>query len=152
MHSGTPVEAWGHTAVQLRSATEPHCELVHGDPQTLLAGQLGPVALFPPGEIVAYVIHARRPSRLYLFRTLHTLADPDQTTVPGVRPRVRLLLALDSQRLIRRCRRFFALLGRRQQPATDLTDGFYLRLERALRARAPLPRLLAALLEAHTPC
>jgi hypothetical protein len=136
-----------HTAVQIRPSTMPHCELVHGDPAALLAGQLGPVALFPPGEIVAYVIHTSRPNRLFLFRTLER-DGAGQTAIPGVHPTVRLLIALDSARVIRRCRRFFRLLARRGQAASRLSDGFYLRLERALRARAPLPRLAASLLEA----
>jgi hypothetical protein len=138
-----------HTAVQIRPAPSPRCELVHGDPIALRAGQLGPVALFVPGEIVAYVLHASRPSRLFVFRTLgrspHVVA---LTALPGVYPHVHLLLALDSLRVLRRGRRFFALLRRRGTSPSRLPDAFYLRLDRALRARAPLPPLAAALLDA----
>jgi hypothetical protein len=140
-----------NTAVQLRPSTAPRCELLHGDPSTLLAGRLGPVAIFSPGEIVAYVIHTAGPTRLFLFRTLGDSADVVPTAIPGVYPHVHLLAMLDSLRVLRRCRRFFALLRRRGTPPSRLPDGFYLRLDRALRARAPLPRLTAALLEAGTP-
>ena len=102
-----------------------------------------------PGEIVAYVLHAARPSRLFVFRTLgsspHVVAP---TALPGVYPHVHLLLALDSLRVLRRGRRFFALLRRSGTPPSRLPDAFYLRLDRALRARAPLPPLAAALLDA----
>jgi hypothetical protein len=137
-----------HTAVQIRPATSPRCELLRGDPSTLIAGQLGPVALFPPGAIVAYVLHTARPTRLFLFRTLGSAPHAARTVLPGVYPHVHLLLTLDSPRVIRRCRRFFALLRRRGTPPSRLPDAFYLRLDGALRARAPLPPLAAALLDA----
>jgi len=137
-----------HTAVQIRPAPSPRCELVHGDPIALQLGQLGPVALFLPGAIVAYVIHTARPTRLFLFRTLGSAPRAARTVLPGVYPHVHLLLELDSPRLIRRCRRFFALLRRRGTPPSRLPDAFYLRLDGALRARAPLPPLAAALLDA----
>jgi hypothetical protein len=139
-----------HTAVQIcpDTATCPRCELVHGDAVALHVGQLGPVALFAPGEIVAYVLHAARPSRLFVFRTLGSSPHLAPTVLPGVYPHVHLLLALDSLRVIRRGRRFFALLKRRATPPSRLPDAFYLRLDRTLRARAPLPRLAATLLDA----
>jgi hypothetical protein len=130
------------TAVQLRSA--PRCELVHGEPHATLAGALGPVALFPPGAIVAYAVHAARPPRLFLFRTgAHLVAG---AVLPGVHPRVQLLCALESERVLRRGRRFFAVLRRQGLHPSGLADAFYVRLERALRARGPLPRLALALL------
>ena len=130
-----------HTAVQIRAT--PRCELLHGQPGTLLAGQLGPVALFVPGEIVAYAIHAPQP-RVFLFRTSHNPVAG--AVLPGVYPRVHLLLALESARVARRCRRFFAVLRREGLHPSRLADAFYLRLDRVLRARAPLPRLVVALL------
>jgi hypothetical protein len=137
-----------YTAVQICPGGVPRCELVHGDPCGTVPGARGPVALFSPGAVVAYAVHAGRPTRLYLFRTLSASAPTARTTVPGVYPHVLLLLALESMRVLRRCRRFFALLRRRGTAASRLPDAFYLRLDRALRARAPLGRLAAALLDA----
>jgi len=132
-----------HTAVQIRAV--PRCEIVHGAPHVTVSGQRGPVALFPPGEVVAYAVHVSRPPRLFLFRTEAPAVAG--VALPGVYPHVRLLLALQSARVIRRTRRFFTILRRRDLSPSCLTDAFYVRLDRALRARSPLSHLVDALLE-----
>jgi len=131
------------TAVQILST--PCCELLHGDARATRDGKHGPVAIFAPGEIVAYAIHAARPPRLFLFRTGDNLVAG--VALPGVYPRVQLLLALDSARVIRRARRLFSVLRRRGLLPSRLADAFYMGLDRVLRARAPLPRLVEARLD-----
>jgi hypothetical protein len=130
------------TAVQLRSA--PRCELLAGEPLATPAGERGPVALFAPGAIVAYAVHVARPARLFVFRAVR--GDDAGVALPGVHPRVQLLLAVESARVLRRARRLFLLLGRRGLRASDLPDSFFIRLDRVLRARAPLVPLATALL------
>jgi hypothetical protein len=91
------------TTVQLRpiaAADWPRCDLLHGVPLERLAGELGPVALFAPGALVAYRVRSRRRVSLYMFRTLD-VADPRAASVPGVRPRVQLLLDLHSAGRVR---------------------------------------------------
>ncbi len=129
------------TAVQLLD--HPRCELLHGRPQVTVVGRRGDVALFEPGELVAYAVRAQRPPRLFVFRTAP--AAPEGAAVPGVYPRVRLLLSLDHGRVLRRARRAFLLLERAGLSPTALPDRFYLRLDAVLRSRAPLTRLLRAL-------
>ena len=61
-----------NTAVQLRADGDdtPRCDLLHGVPSSMATGKVGPVALFPSGEIVAYRIRQRRRTRVLVFRTL----------------------------------------------------------------------------------
>jgi hypothetical protein len=57
------------TAVQLRTADGLSCRLLYGVPTATTTGMLGPIALFPPGRVVAYVLERRRHSHVYVFRT-----------------------------------------------------------------------------------
>jgi hypothetical protein len=138
-----PLSASPLTAVQLQES--PRCELVAGDPLATPVGRRGPVALFAPGELVAYAVHGGLRPRLFLFRT-RARDGAAATAVPGVHPRVELLLALESARVLRRTRRFFSVLRRQNRPASSLPDSFYVRLDRILRARGPLVPLTQALL------
>ncbi len=119
-----------NTAVQLRTvaaADLPRCDLVHGSPLRLLAGDLGPIALFKPGEVVAYRLCSRRRTRLFVFRTVD-IDDRLAAFVPGVRPRVRLLIAVRSAGRVRLACRLFAYLARAGQEPSLLSDSFYLRV------------------------
>ena len=140
------------TAVQLRlrSADDdegPHTELVYGSPCATAAGALGPVALFEPGAIVGYLVRRNRRGRLFVFRTLD-VDDRLAATVPGVRPRVRLLLEVRSAGRIRRMRSLFAYLTRTDCPPSDLADAFYVRVGVALGGRLPRHKILLSLLPA----
>jgi hypothetical protein len=137
-----------NTAVQLRPASArgpgPRCGLLHGAPQSIVAGRLGPVALFGSGQVVAYVIHSRRRPRLYVFRTLD-VDNPLAVLVPGVRPRVQLLLELGSAGRVRRARRLFVHLVQQTRDLADLPDVFYLRVGTLLAGRRPRHKTLLSL-------
>ncbi len=130
-------------------------ELLWGQPREVLAGPLGPILLFGPGEIVAYVLHSRRRRHLYVFRSLD-VDDPLAASVPGVRPRVQLLLDLVSAGRVRLVRGLFAYLTKTGRGPSDLPDAFYVRVNAALSGRLPGHKILVALLnasiESESPC
>jgi hypothetical protein len=137
-----------NTAVQLRpigAADLPRCDLLHGAPLEILAGELGPVALFAPGDLVAYRLRCRRRTRLYVFRTLDT-GDRYAATVPGVRPRVQLLFELRSAGRVRLARGLFAYLTRTGREPSLLSDAFYLRVGVVLAGRLPAHKIAVSLL------
>jgi hypothetical protein len=136
------------TAVQVRhpaADAQPRAELVWGQPFAVGAGALGPVALFGPGEIVAYLLRFRRRPRLFVFRTL-TVDDRLAATLPGVRPRVQLLLELRTPGRIRRAQGLFAHLVRTRRDPSALVDDFYVRVGLALAGRLPSHKILLSLL------
>ncbi|MDP8998702.1 MAG: hypothetical protein M3O46_01175 [Myxococcota bacterium] len=137
-----------NTAVQLRPVAaidRPRCELLYGEPLEVLAGELGPIALFAAGEIVAYRLRSRRRARLFVFRTL-TVDDPFAAGVPGVRPRVQLLLELRSAGRVRLARGLFSYLVKTGRNAAQLPDSFYLRVGVTLAGRLPRHKILVSLL------
>jgi hypothetical protein len=136
------------TAVQLRHPAGddlPRSELLGGTPCDVVAGALGPVALFPSEEVVAYLLRRQRRVRLFVFRTL-AVDDRLAATVPGVRPKVRLLLELRTAGRIRRVRALFAYLLRTNRNPSSLTDGFYVRVGILLAGRLPAHKILLSLL------
>jgi hypothetical protein len=136
-----------NTAVQLRpiGARElPRCDLVSGAPHALVAGELGPIALFGPGQLVAFRVRHLRSARLYVFRTLHT-NEALTSNVTGVRPRVQLLIHLRSARRVRLARRLFAYLARTVHDPSALSDAFYVRVAAALGGRLPALKILLSL-------
>lgn len=136
------------TAVQVRlpSADEhPRAVLVSGRPCGVCVGRLGPVAVFAPGEIVAYLLRSRRRPRLFVFRTL-IVDDRLAAAVPGVRPRVRLLFQLRTHGRIRRAQRLFAYLKRTERDPSALADDFYVRAGFVLGGRLTQQNSLGALL------
>ncbi len=143
-----------NTAVQLRTLAAgdmPRCDLVHGSPLRFLVGDLGPIALLAPGEVVAYRLRSRRLTRLFVFRTLD-IDDRLAAFVPGVRPRVRLLIAVRSAGRVRLTRDLFAYLTKTGRQPSHLTDAFYLRVGVALTGRIPARSiLLHSLLSTHCP-
>jgi hypothetical protein len=141
------------TAVQLRLRTgdeaRARTELVVGMPCSLARSSLGPVALFEPGEIVAYLLHRRRRARVFVFRTLD-VDDRLAATVPGVSPRVRLLLEVRTPARIRRARGLFEYLLRTGRDPSQLPDEFYVRVGAVLNGRLPAHKVLHSLLA--SPC
>jgi hypothetical protein len=136
------------TAVQLRTLTggeRPRAELLFGTPCDLGEGTLGPVARFESGEVVAYQIRSRRRSRIFVFRTLN-VDDAFAVTVPGVRPRVQLLLQLRTAGRIRIARSLFAYLMRTGRDPSALPDTFYTRVGAVLEGRLPAHKVLLHLL------
>jgi hypothetical protein len=141
------------TGVQLRLAAGdglPRSELLAGVPCEVVSGAMGPVALFRPGEIVAYLLRGRRRGRLFVFRTLD-VDDRLATSVPGVRPRVQLLLELHTPGRIRRGRDLFAYLGRTGRDPSGLADPLYVRVSAALGGRLPAHTILLSLLRTERP-
>jgi hypothetical protein len=137
-----------NTAVQLRTVAAvdlPRCDLVHGSPLRFLAGDLGPIALLAPGEVVAYRLRSRRLTRLFVFRTLD-IDDRLAAFVPGVRPRVRLLIAVRSAGRVRLARNLFAHLTKTGRNPSHLTDAFFLRVGVALAGRLPSREIPPSLL------
>jgi hypothetical protein len=141
------------TAVQLRTlagAERPRAELFLGTPCDLGEGALGPVARFEPGELVAYQIRSRRRRRLFVFRTLE-VDDALAVAVPGVRPRVQLLMELHTEGRIRLVRSLFAYLTRTGWDPSALPDAFYTRVGAMLGGRLPGHKILPLLLSAYRP-
>jgi hypothetical protein len=140
------------TAVQLRlPAGEdlPRSELLCGAPCSIVAGTLGPVALFGSGELVAYRIRHRRRTHVFVFRTLD-VDDPLAASVPGVRPRVQLLLELRSAGRARLVRGLFAYLAKDCPDPARLPDAFYVRVGVVLAGRLPAHKILVSLLSANS--
>jgi hypothetical protein len=143
------------TAVQLR-ADAVHCQLVATKPAAVESGPRGPVALFEPGEIVAYLIQSPSWRRLFVFRTL-AATDRLADEVPGVRPGVVLLLSVRTRMRIGVVKDLLEEVEGRNVSLSHLSEGFYVRLSSLLggrsvsdgqRARALLAR---ALLEREPP-
>jgi hypothetical protein len=140
-----------NTAVQLRQRGSgmPQTELVHGKPHALVTGKLGSVALFSPGELVAYRIRYRRQTRLFVFRTLE-VDDRLAARIPGVRPHVRLLFDVCTTGRARLVRGLFAYLVRTDRDPSVLPDIFYLRVAAAIGGRLPPHKILVSLLKRST--
>ncbi len=136
-----------NTAVQLRrgAGDTPRSEVICGTPRRIVAGKLGPVAVFRPGELVAYRIRYRRRTRLFVFRTL-TVDDRLAVTVPGVRPRVQLLFEVRTAGRARLARGLFAYLAKNEIRPERLSDGFYLRVGVVLAGRLPPQKILQSLI------
>jgi hypothetical protein len=137
------------TAVQLRVAYGgdlPRTELLCGARCEVARGALGPVALFAPGELVAYLVVNRRRRRLFVFRTLD-VDDVLAATLPGVRPRVRLLIELKTAGRVRLVRMLLDYLARSGRDPSTLPDGFYVRVGAALGGRLPTHKILRSLLD-----
>ena len=141
-----------NTAVQLRPIAArdlPRCEIIHGTPREIVSGALGPVAIFPPGELVAYMVRSRRQARLFVFRTL-VVDDRLAAALPGVRPHVQLLLDTRSVGRSRLVRRLFAYLVKNSRDPVELPDAFYLRVGVALAGRLPRHKILLSMLPPQT--
>ncbi len=140
------------TAVQLRTLTgdeRPRAELLFGTPCDLGEGTLGPIARFESGEVAAYQIRSRRRRRLFVFRTLE-VDDAFAVAVPGVRPRVQLLMELGTAGRIRLAKSLFAYLVRTGWAPSALPDIFYVRVAAALGGRLPPHKILVSLLKQYT--
>ncbi|MGH7297407.1 MAG: hypothetical protein ACRELB_20895 [Polyangiaceae bacterium] len=120
--------------MQLRSDGAVRCTLGCGEPRAVVPGVLGPVALFEPDELVSYVIRSPAGRRLFVFRTL-AVDDKWAASVPGVHPRVRLLVHARSAKRVWAMKRLFAYIAVRSMSPSDLSDGFYTRVSHLLGGR-----------------
>ncbi len=101
----------------------------------------GPVALFSTEQLVAYCLRVRRGTRLFVFRAL-LVDDRLAASLPGVRPRVHLLLDARSEDRVQLLRQLFAHLVQTGRDPAVLADGFYLRVGAALGGRLPARKVL----------
>jgi hypothetical protein len=134
------------TAVQeRRGESDPSAAVIHGKPLRTLVGRRGPIRLFHSGEIVAYVLQANGRARIFVFRTLERPVA-DASIVPGVQPRVRVLIVADKGRRIYRARQMLATLGRLGLQTAQISDRFYLSAATTLGNRAPIESVVKTLL------
>jgi hypothetical protein len=141
-----------NTAVQVRHPAgdaHPRAELLSGIPSAVISTARGPVALFGPGEVVAYRIRYHRRTRVFVFRTLD-VDDPLAASVPGVRPRVQLLLELGTRGRTRLVRGLFGYLAEHAHDPSSLPDAFYVRVGFELGGRRPPHTILVSLLAQAT--
>ena len=138
------------TLVLIRTSSAVATRLVHGGP-LLRVSDGGTVATIPAGEIVVYSLQARA-LRCFVFRTLNA-PESFSTVVPGVSPKVRLLLHTSTLGRLQRLQQLLAYLERIGRTPSSLSDGFYLRLHTILNGRLPKTRVLRSLLdqEGHVP-
>jgi hypothetical protein len=120
---GEPSSAPLLTAVRLHSDEGFSATVVHGQPDRGIAN----VALFSPGRLVAYMLATPIWTRVYVFRTL---AKPGAThsRIPGVAPRVDLLLDTRTRAAAARIRNMFRYFARNGRPPESLSETFWLRL------------------------
>ena len=78
----------------------------------MAAGVLGPIAVFGPDEVVGYLVRSSAGRRLFVFRTL-AVDDTWAARVPGVYPRVRLLVLVRTAMRVRAVTRLFGYLAKR---------------------------------------
>jgi hypothetical protein len=133
------------TAVQLRADAAMSSEIVAGTPASVAQGRLGPIAIFEPDTIVAYLVRSPMGRSLAVFRTL-AVDDSLAARVPGVAPRVRLLVYVRTAGRVRALRRLLHLLGTRRIDPSALRDAFYVRVSVALGGRRTDQARLRALL------
>jgi hypothetical protein len=140
-----------NTAVQLRQAGDVlRSDLLYGTPRVMVTGALGPVALFFAGELVAYRIRHHRRTRLFVFRTLE-VDDRLAARLPGVHPRVRLLVDVQTAARTRLVGRLLAYLVQSGCDPGGLPDGFYVRVGVALAGRLPKHKIVLSLLSQSLP-
>ncbi|MDP9150240.1 MAG: hypothetical protein M3O36_09915, partial [Myxococcota bacterium] len=77
--------------------------------------------------------------------------DISAVAVPGVRPRVQLLMELGTAGRIRLVKSLFAYLVRAGRAPSALPDIFYVRVAAALGGRLPTHKILVSLLSAYRP-
>jgi hypothetical protein len=123
-----------NTTIELGGARD--ASLLCGSP---LGRGRGSQLLFGPGQIVA--LYLASSNRLYVIRT-----GSGCTHLPGVSPRVELLLDAQTKGRIDLCRRLLRGLGERGYELTSLPDSFFLRLH-AIIAGARRAHALRTLLE-----
>lgn len=95
----------------------------------------GSVALFGPGQIVAYVVERSRWRSVYVFRTAG--ATPASTRIDGVSVPVDLFFVCSTARAARKALVALRALAGRIGPAQiqSLSDLFWMRLSAAIFAR-----------------
>jgi hypothetical protein len=131
------------TGVQLRAEGPITARLLCGGPFSIVASDLGEIALLPIGRVAAYVVTQNRTAAVFVFRNE---TRGELTAVPGVGRPVRLLLSSRRRGTAKRTRNLIQKLTRYGYDPSDLSDEFWLRAAGSLLARRrPHVQLLASL-------
>lgn len=138
------------TAAQLLSGSEPTSRLLHGEPVEISQGVRGPIAIFPPGRLVAYLLERPRHVRLFLFRTCLDRAT-HLSEIPGVHPAVNLLLVARRRPTVKKVSKVFGLLTKHSGDIDELSDRFWLRVAGVISRRSPVSHATLAHLLAQEP-
>ena len=125
----------GRTGVQLQFSEDwLKCSLLYGNMDELSSNHAGSVAWFVSGQVVAYLIEVGRKQHVFVFRTLDK-SEKDEVKIGGVSKRVRLLVDVQRVGSIRWLSQLFVRLQQGQPPPSDLSDGFYVRVNQVLNGR-----------------
>lgn len=138
------------TLVLTMSSVAVSSRLLHGTVVERHSHPRGAVLGLPPGQIAVYCVRAVK-CRAFLFRTLAT-PEPLSSELPGVTPRVRLLLQTQTLGRLARLEELFRYLARSGQQPSSLSDTFYLRLNAILAGKLPSSgKVLRSLLDREDP-
>ena len=133
-------------AVHLRSeARDRNARTRSSCPDRFERERVRTLAVFLPDQVVGYLLLGAGVRRLFVFRTLEK-RENGAARLPGVRPRVRLLIEVRSRSRIDRLRRLFAYLLKQGFSPSALPDEFYLRVSFLLGGRLPARKVVRALL------
>lgn len=132
------------TLVLATSSATVSSALLHGAAIERRPHPRGAVLVLPPGQIALYCLRTVK-YRCFLFRTL---GAPEELSseVPGVSPRVRLLLQTQTLGRLARLQELLRYLARTGLQPSSLSDAFYLRLNAILNGRLPKGKALRSLL------
>jgi hypothetical protein len=119
------------TAVRLRDEPGLVARVVHGDPVRSVANR---VAVFNPGQLVGYMIASSEHTHTFVFRTLHG-SDHRGAKIPGVEPRVALLVDVRGARAASRLRNMFGYFRRHRIAGDRLSAEFWVRVDALLACR-----------------
>jgi hypothetical protein len=135
------------TAVQEsdhRGGSRRTTRVVFGHPRRRLAGEHGPICLFPPDALVALRITRGRRARGFVFRTLHG-PEALACTLSGVQPHVRLLISTGTQRRFARAIELLLLLEQQPHLTIARADEVLLRASPSVAGSAPIALVAKAL-------
>jgi hypothetical protein len=136
------------TAVRLRDEPGLVARVIHGEPVRTIANR---VAVFSPGQLVGYMIASSEHTHTFVFRTPHR-TDDRGAKLPGVEPRVALLVDARGARAASRLRNMFGYFRRRRIDPERLSPEFWVRVDALLAGRLRQDSLgrLASLLRHET--
>jgi len=124
---------------------EPRAKVEVGVPIARVGAGHDVTIVFGPGTVVAYRLRLQLREQLFVFRTLQQ-PEPLGTRVPGVRPRVRLLMLVHNERRIQRALSLMRALRVRAHKLERLSDEVFLRANHVLGRRAPIASIADSLL------
>jgi hypothetical protein len=123
------------------------CRVVYGEARARIHGARGPIAVFAPDAVVLYAVHARHARTRFCGLVFRTLQGPEagDVAIAGVRPRVRLLLTLPTERRLGRMCELLQRLEDALMP-NGIPDALLLRAAPAIAGRAVINQVARSLL------